>query len=285
MELEKSRDTFAIKSNSLFRDTNSKKTIIEVERLQNILKQISLQDFDSRIKIQTEITHLHPSFRAWVDLGNIYYQAEKFKLALNSYFEAFKVVDYQKLDLYEAYKNVGNILAKEGDFEGATEYYHKSYAINPNSDSLLVNLGTIDIQYEEWSEALTRFRKALEINPSNDKAWVGLAIVHNKMSDFLLAKANIENAVDINPSNRVAVQLAATWAIHDNRISRAIEILTSYLHTVPVDEELSILLIHCLQKQGFIEVAIFECEKVLLWNPKSETIAAIEQELKNVRIN
>lgn len=296
MELEISRDSnfeaniakinSSFLNNSFDQKTNLNKSdfknqIQEVERLKHILKCISKTDYKSKIKILNQITQIHPSFRAWVDLGNAYYKIEDFKSALKSYYEAFKVVDYKKIDLYEAYKNVGNILAKEGDFDGATEYYHKSLSINPYSDSLLVNLGTLDIQYEDWSEALNRFRQAINVNPKNDKAWVGLAIVHNKMSDFDLAKANIETAVDLCPSNRTAIQLAATWAIQDSRYGRAIEILSNYLHTVPVDEDMSILLIHCLEKQGFLEVALFECEKVLLWNPHNATIQTIEQELKN----
>ena len=157
-----------------------------------------------------------------------------------------------------------------------------------------VNLGTLAMQKADTQTALERFRGALEIDSRNDKAWVGLGMVHHDMGDLVLARANIENAMDINPLNRTAVQLAATWALRDHDLGFAVEGLQNYVGQYVgdtsfktdaaahfCDEEMSLLLIHllCLRNQ-FVEAKL-EVERLLLWNPSSEKLQAIEEEIKN----
>lgn len=210
-----------------------------------------------------------------------------------TYEMALSAVTEDDPELFEVYKNLGNIFMRENDFDAAEEFYNKAFTLDSRSAILHVNLGTLAMQKADTQAALEKFRTALEIDPKNDKAWVGLGMVHNDMGDFVLARANIENAMDMNPLNRTAVQLAATWAVRDHDLGFAVEALQNYVSKFTgnadfktdaghfCDEDMSLLLIHllCLRNQ-FTEAKI-EVERLLLWNPSSQKLQAIEEEIKN----
>lgn len=236
---------------------------------------------EKQIPVLKSLLTVDYSFENLVQYAHALYALSQDKEAFEVYQEALSTMTFETRELFEVYKNMGNILVREGDFDGAEEFYNKAFAINSQSDVLLVNLGTLQVQRQDDNAALERFRSALTINPKNDKAWVGLALVHNKMGDFELAQANIENAIDSNPQNRTAVHLAGQWAVRDQKYSMAIEFLQNYLATVDSDEEMSLVLIHlyCLVSQ--FDLALLEVDRVLLWNPKNKQVQDIEMEIRS----
>jgi Tfp pilus assembly protein PilF len=217
-------------------------------------------------------------------LGHCYYQQNQDEAAKSTYQEALSLMTVESPELFEVFKNLGNIAMREGDFEGAEELYNKAFNLQPRSDVLHVNLGTLALQQQQQEQAVVRFRTALEYNPRNDKAWVGLALVHNEMGDHVLSRANLENALDVNPQNRTAVHLAASWAVRDQDYPFAIESLENFVSNVECDEEMSLLLIHlfCMRNQ-FVEAQL-ELERLLLWDPANERLLQVEQEIKNARM-
>lgn len=245
-----------------------------------------IQDIQKILTIRQNLCKVDYSFESVYSLAEIYYRLSDDQNAKKYYLEACTLVVDQltseKETLFEIYKNLGNIFTREADFDAAEEYYHRAFDIHPNSDALLVNLGTLELQQNEYNEAIDRFRKAIQINKRNDKAWVGLALVHNQMGDRSLALANIENAIECNPKNRTAVQVYANWAFQDGKYVHAIEVLQNYLSLHEVDEEISLVLIQFLSQMNRFDLAHFEIERVLLWNPKSERLSQLEKELRNL---
>ncbi|ASD64839.1 tetratricopeptide repeat protein [Bdellovibrio bacteriovorus] len=207
------------------------------------------------------------------------YKSGRDQEALDKYFEALAVLTDETGTLFETYKNMGNIFVRQGDFDGAEEYYNKAYTMNPQSDVLLVNFGTLEVQRGDYDKSLYCFRKAVEINPENDKAWVGLAMVHSQFGDMELAWANIETAIDINPQNRTAVHLAANWGLRDGKLQKAIEALQGYLASVEEDEDMSLVLINLLCSAGQVDQAMLEIERVLLWNPDHAEVRSLKKKI------
>ncbi len=234
-----------------------------------------------KIKIYEALIRSEMNFTNLAKLAHYYYQNNEDQRAFVVYQEALSVQDDKSSELFEVFKNMGNLLIKESDFEGAEEFYNKAFNLNNRSVNLLVNFGTLALQKSNYEEAKERFRAALEIDAKFDKAWVGLAVVHQSMGDFVLAKANIENALDVNPSNRTAVLLSSSWGIRENDYSVCTEHLQKYLETVEFDEEASLLLAHLFCLQGQRMQAQLEVERLLLWHPENEKFQQLEIELRN----
>lgn len=249
-----------------------------------------------RLKAYETLIQSEYSFVNLAKLAGTYYQLGNSEKAKEVYEMALSAVTEDHPELFDVYKNLGNICMRTGDFEAAEEHYHRAFAIDEKSAVLYVNLGTLAMQKADTQNALEKFRGALELDAKNDKAWVGLGMVHHDMGDFVLARANIENAIDINPLNRTAVQLAATWAVRDHDLGFAIDALQEYVGSYVgvadyasdeaafVDEEMSLLLIHllCLRNQ-FMEAKL-ELERLMLWNPTSSKLQAIEREINNASL-
>lgn len=198
------------------------------------------------------------------------YMSERDEMALGAYREVLKSVVADQNQLFEIYKNVGNIHVRAGDFESAEEFYNKAYCLNPRSDVLMINYGTLEIQRENLGEAVARFRQAVDINPENDKAWVGLAIVHRQMGDAELARGNAERALDINSKNRTAIRLAVEWCVQDGVITASVEHLQNYLAVECEDAEMSFMLAKIFTQMGRLGEARLELERVLALDPAME---------------
>jgi len=235
------------------------------------------------VQIQRTICTVEYCFETVSELAHLLYREGQDADALDQYYECLSLVFDASSDLFEVFKNMGNILTKMGDFDGAEEHYNKAFTVNAESDVLLVNLGTLSLQRQDFNQALTRFRSAVQINSRNDKGWVGLALVHQSMGDLELALGNLDTALDINPANRTATQLFASWAIRDGKVNLAIERIKDYLALVDVDVDLSILLIQLFCQMYQLDLASLELERVLLWEPEHQQLQQVEGEIRTLR--
>jgi len=249
----------------------------------NLLAQIfqNKNQFDHKIKTLHALIAIHPRFEYYAQLGHAYYRQENYDFAENFYILCLSKNIHDEVNLFEVYKNLGNIQVMKKDYEAAEENYHKAFTIKPNSDQLFVNLGTLEIQKNQFDNAKQKFQDALRFNPKNTGAWTGLAMIHNHMSDFELAKANVLKAIDIDQGHRVAVHLAAQWFYRDADFKKAELILQNFLATCDVDVEMSLVLIHVLSKMEKFQEALLEMERLILWDPSRKEFYEIEKELKN----
>jgi tetratricopeptide (TPR) repeat protein len=238
------------------------------------------KDFEDIRKIINVLCSVDYCFENVARKARCHYDVGDDQNALKFYYEAMSLVIEETPALFDVYKNVGNILTREKDYDGAEEYYYKAFTIQPDSDVLRINLGTLAMQKQDMTEALDNFRKAVAANPKNEKAWVGLALVHQMMGDMQLAIGNLETALDLNPENRTAVHLFVNWVIQNGYLQRAIERLEDYLGRVDSDPDLSLVLIQLFCQTSRLDLALLELERLLLWNPHDEKLLGIEKELR-----
>lgn len=215
-------------------------------------------------------------------LAKLEYEKGNLERSLEYYFEAASRIQEEDRTVFEIYKDIGNIFVRQGDFDGAEEYYHKAFALDPDSDALHVNLGTLEIQRQDWGGARDRFRFALGLNPRSDKAWVGLALAHYQLGDIDLAFANVGKAIDLNRANRTAVLLLANWGEKHGRVDEAVDALQDFLGEVSFDEDISLALIQLFCTQKNYVFAQFEIDRVLLWNPLRTDLYELSEKIQMI---
>ena len=165
---------------------------------------------------------------------------------------------------FEILKNLGNCYLRLGQIDRAEDSYSKCYTICPDSDVLLVNLGTLSIQKNNLAQAIEFFRKAVEINDLNSKAWLGLGLVHREFGDIELAWANLEKSLDCNPGDSTAIALVIDWAVKDGRYPLAEILIDRYL------------LIH----PNEVEIHRSRAKLYFLWGKYLSSLAVVEHVLK-----
>lgn len=227
-----------------------------------------------------QLVNIDPDDRALSLLGEACYQLGEDQKALDLFLDAMLATNYEKSSLFDIFKTIGNIHVRSGDFDSAEEFYNKAFTLSPESDVLLVNYGTLEIQKEDLSRALNRFRQALEKNDKNDKAWVGLALVHHKHGDLDLSWANIEKALDSNPTNKTALQLMAQWSVASGKIPTTLEALDRFSENIGFDFDISVIRASLLiLDQKWMEARV-ECELMLLWDAQCEVAEKLLTEIK-----
>jgi tetratricopeptide (TPR) repeat protein len=91
-------------------------------------------------------------------------------------------------DAWMAYDNLGIILARKGDVDGALALFQKTLAIRPDDALARNNLGLILCQKERVDEGIVEFQKALSILP-------GSAEFRNNLGKAFLAKGQQREAM------------------------------------------------------------------------------------------
>lgn len=236
-------------------------------------------NYGNAVRILQELVKTDYNFMTVFQLAEAYYANGNDAQAVQKYEEAINVALDANPKLFDAYKNLGNLYCRQGDYLAAEEQYFKAFTVNPSSDVLLVNLGTLEIQRDDFLKAQEKFKAALEINPRNDKAWVGLGFVFEKLGELDLAIANLENALEIDAANRTAVHVYAAWCVRANNLNPAIEAIQNFLAEVEYDEEMSLLLTHLFCLKGESGFALLEIERILCWNPSHENALQIYNQL------
>jgi tetratricopeptide (TPR) repeat protein len=97
-------------------------------------------------------------------LGDQLYAMAYLEDAVEAYMRALQDFEMEPQSLFNIFKNMGNIFLRLGDADGAEEFYNKAYTIDPDSDTLFVNYGSLYVYRGDYNKALTRFREAIQLN-------------------------------------------------------------------------------------------------------------------------
>ncbi len=248
----------------------------------------AIQDFDEETLQAAEAEALNRASTLY-EVGMRFFEQGKDKEALQYFLSALEYIKVEGQLLFTVYKAIGNSFVRLQDFDAAEEYYNKAFAMDPDSDVLLVNYGTLEIQRNALNKAVERFRQAVQLNPMNDRAWVGLGMAHRQFGDLDLAWANIERALDINPKNESALHLLVDWGARDSRFSLTIETIQRVLQTGAEQNELRFCLAKLLFLGGRLDQSIQTTQEILSFDPHfpgaAEFYKAVQDEYRERQVN
>lgn len=239
------------------------------------------QAFENCMMIAKNILKLKNDFRACVRLATLHYKLGQDQQALDRYFESLAVLSADSEMLFEIYKNIGNIYTRFEDFDAAEEYYNKAYTLDPDSDVLHVNFGTLALQKNEFEKAKQCFHFAIRMNQSNSQAWTGLAMMYHQQADFDLAWATLRQGFDFDHQNKTALQLICQWALTMNKSQEAIHCCLQYLDQNDFDQDVSGWLVEQFMASQKFGSALLEVEKLKSFCPElTQQLSQIIQHLE-----
>ncbi len=205
--------------------------------------------------------------------------------------------DEQKAELHEI---VGNTYARIANYQNSIHAhgvndaeihelcrqadlsYQLSFDLNPNSENLQVNWGSLYLQRGELQEARLHFQKGLELNSRSDRSFAGLGLIAMTEKHFTTAMDCFSRSLRINLNNLVSILNLIKCAYESKDYATAIEALERYIYQNTAREELNpnIHYSYCglLYKQARFSAALKEVESILLTHPNHSAA----QELKNL---
>lgn len=228
-----------------------------------------------------ELVRLTQSFEGYYFLAKSQEALGYFEAAKENYLDAILIPTTRYADLFDAFKNLGNLYLREKNFELAEDFYLKAFALQPDSAQLFVNLGTLEMQKENISLSIERYRKALTLDTKFAPGWIGLALSYAQFGDFEMAWASLLKAVDLDPNNTTALHLMAQWSTKNQSQDSALEALMKYFDQGGFDTTLSLCFIELCITMDRFRWARWELERSLLWDPENTQLLQFDRALKN----
>lgn len=239
-----------------------------LERLGYCFK--NLKQFENAELCFCKWVELKDDFESLVCLASFYYEQKSFLRAKRFYLRALCVPKENNELLFTTFKNLGNISLLEKDFEQAEDYYNRAQRLNPESDVLSVNYGSLFFQLNDIPKAIFSYQEALRINPKNAKAWMGLSLMYRHCNELDLSWGNLQNALENDPNNISTLKLCTKWGLAEYKYDLAIDFLERFIEKNEFNAEVSNLLACVYYQAGEEQSSIFELDKVLSFEPDNE---------------
>lgn len=168
-------------------------------------------------------------------------------------------------------KSIGNCFARLGLADKAAHHYGKAYELNPRSDALQVNVGSLALQKGDLAAAQEHFKKALELNPRNEKAVNGLGMAALAAGNARDAHDYFAASLEMDINNIGAIYNLVKTAYDLRSFDTASRVLERYMKThADSRSNTNILYCYCgiLFHQGHHNAAQEEAERILQLNPQ-----------------
>ncbi|MBR8827302.1 MAG: tetratricopeptide repeat protein [Gomphosphaeria aponina SAG 52.96 = DSM 107014] len=166
----------------------------------------------------------------YLNLGNKLKELEKLGLAANCYQQALKL----KPDFAAAYEGMGEVEARQEQWEEAVSYYEKAIQLQPDQWEVELKLGKILAELERWEAAEKAYQRARKLNPNEELAEYYLGLIKLKQGKDEEAIAHFQRATQINPHSASSYYQLAKALRKQGNYNQAID---CYLQTLELEPE------------------------------------------------
>jgi spermidine synthase len=213
--------------------------------------------------LQETIARDPSHYNAYVELGNLLARERRFDEGIARLKQALGM----KPNSAGAYIELGNILVTQGNVAGAIDNYGRALDVDPESARAHGNLGIVLADQGKTGEAIIHFERALEIDP-------GFAEAHNSLGNVLRVEGKTAEAIDqyskalrSQPDYRQAhFGLGQAYA-GQGRATEALAQFREALRTDPEDADAHTYVGMILSQQGERNAAIDHFRAALKTNP------------------
>ncbi|MCA2656464.1 tetratricopeptide repeat protein [Microcystis sp. M061S2] len=159
-----------------------------------------LKRYDEGLAAITQAINLAPRAAWYGNRGVLYYNQQKYELALSDYTKAIEI----NPNYANAYYNRGNLYSNQQKYELALSDYSKAIEINPNDAYAYVSRGNLYSDLRKYDLALSDYSKAIEINPNDANAYYNRGILYYNQQKYELALSDYSKAIELNRSYAIA---------------------------------------------------------------------------------
>lgn len=197
-------------------DTNCKKdALANIGSIYYILNlnTLAVDNLKEAIALDEKNSDLHLKLAgAYERLGKIDLAAEEYNLALSKtgsnddILMSLENIWQQKIidnpQDAEAHANLGAVLQKKKDYQGALAQYKKAESINPSNTNTRLNMGTLYQEQKDYETAIEAYDTITNFNPNFMLAYLYKAQCYKAMGKKDAAIENYKLALNLDPSNQ-----------------------------------------------------------------------------------
>lgn len=157
-----------------------------------------------------------------------YLDLRKLQLAEKIYWQILELDTTQT----EAYYNLGNALAQQGNFEQAIELWQQSIELKPDLIAAYKNQGDVWQKLENFPNAIANYLKVLELQPDYYTAY-NLGLCFSQIGRFDEAIACFQTTIEIKPDYAPAYSDLGNILLQHNQVEQAILFFTQAIQLNP----------------------------------------------------
>ena len=222
--------------------------------------------YDLAIKAYREAIIYEPTFGSLNALAELYVLKEDFRNAVGTLLRILNLPKIKTEQVFEVQKHLGNCYIHMNQMDHAEQHYRTAYEINPQSDQLHTNIGSLALQKGDSATALLHFKEAVRINCKNDKAFTGIGLAYLAQGNKALAFEAFLTASTVEISNVTALFNLVKCAYEIKQFKEVSEQLKMFIDLHPVNSNILYSYAGVLFHQKKLGAAKEECEKLLQLN-------------------
>jgi tetratricopeptide (TPR) repeat protein len=233
------------------------------------------------ITCHEKITELEPNF--WDNnqtdfelhhqLGDLYFQQQKWREAIQAYGQATKL----KPDSSWSHYNLGRSLLELERWAEATQSFRQAIQLDPSFGWAYYHLGESLSEQKEWDQAIAAYRQAVELESDIPSFQAKLADALGQRSQLdshqainyyqELIKQNPDDitiyhkAIEIQPDNGKLYLQLGNALVRKNQLEQAVLYYQLALHNQPQNGDISLKLEELRQKTGQATANLFSLEQ------------------------
>jgi tetratricopeptide (TPR) repeat protein len=205
---------------------------------------IARKDFAAAEALLLQETKANPQdFRAWYDLGFVYYQMKRADPSIAAYKRSIAI----RGNLAEAHAALGLVLLEAGRNEEAIPYLQKAVELKPSLDAWMTLAAAQEKAHPQ--DAVASYDKAAALAPSDPEPHTRAGILYEQQKDWASAEREYLAAQKIKPSNEALAGLVNVYQA-TQRPAEAEATLREYLKLQPNDAKAHLQLGRLLLAQG-----------------------------------
>lgn len=244
---------------------------------------IQKQDYAAAEKDLLDLTQKDPrNAHAWSSLGYVYNATNRSPEAIEAYRKSVEA----NPQVFETTLNLGILLARARDVEGAEKYLRQAAALKPAekpNEGLYVAWRTLGelLRESKPADAVQAFRSAATVSPKNPEPHLSAALILEKQNQLAEATAEFQTAAELDPKSSEALAGLVNTYSRLGKYDKAETALHKYLTLDPNNITAHVQLGRILAAQQKWDQATAELEIGLKAQPND--VAALK-ELANLYI-
>jgi pentatricopeptide repeat protein len=175
-------------------------------------------------KIRQALEHYPDEKILHTALGEVFYQQEKYSLAITS---------YEKGNVISTYSKLADCYAHVGRFEDALDYYQKAVTTESENPDLLFGAGFVAYQLEKWELAASKFTELLDQDPYYTSVYPLVVDTYSKLGQEEEAEKYIDLGLKYDQTNPHLFFLLGEHSLKKGEVANAKK---TFIQSLEIDE-------------------------------------------------
>jgi serine/threonine-protein kinase len=224
-------------------------------------------DYPESLRFYSIAGALRPglSFRYYVNLGGLLNKQRDWDGAVAA---SRKALELQP-DSAQAYNHLGIALENKGDGDQAREAYGKALKLNPDLAAAHYNLGLHWLHREQLGQAVAELEEAVRLAPRDAESYGALGSARYARKEFGAALAAFDKAIELDPAYAIAHYDRGNVLLDTGRLDDAVAAYAQAVRLDPTSDKAHCNLGNAWHRKGRLDRAVAAHSRAVELNPRS----------------